>query len=208
MERRQSSSAVPAAATGLATLAADQPSTPTRVSIRWMLRRDMDDVLAIERSNFEFPWHPNDFFRCLRQRNCIGIVAECCDKDVPDHSEKVVAFSIYELHQAHIHILNLAIDRAFHRRSIGSQLINKIIAKLSLQRRQRITLEVRESNLAAQLFFRSLGFTATAVLRDFYPMDAIGEDAYLFRYRLQPKVATANSSPFERHNTDADCRGR
>src|SRR4051812_2604533 len=47
-----------------------------RVHIRWMIRRDMAEVLEIERSAFEFPWFEEEFIRCLRQRNCIGMVAE------------------------------------------------------------------------------------------------------------------------------------
>ena len=42
-------------------------------------------------------------------------------------------------------------------------------------------LEVRETNLAAQLFFRSLSFRAVNVLHDFY--DDTTEDAYVMQYR-------------------------
>ena len=51
-----------------------------RVHIRWMIRRDMPEVLDIERDSFEFPWSEEDFMRCLRQRNCIGMVAERGDR--------------------------------------------------------------------------------------------------------------------------------
>ena len=51
-----------------------------RVHIRWMIRRDMPEVLDVERSSFEFPWAEDDFIRCLRQRNCIGMVAEVDDQ--------------------------------------------------------------------------------------------------------------------------------
>jgi len=57
------------------------------VHVRWMIRRDMPEVVAIEREAFEFPWAEDDFTRCLRQRNCIGMVAEMADS--------VVAFMIY-----------------------------------------------------------------------------------------------------------------
>src|SRR5204862_6467086 len=63
-----------------------------RVHIRWMIRRDMPEVLHTEQQSFEFAWTEEDFLRCLRQRNCIGMVAE--------HGEKVVGFMIYELHKA------------------------------------------------------------------------------------------------------------
>ena len=44
-------------------------------------------------------------------------------------------------------------------------------------------LEVRETNLDAQLFFKQIGFRAVSVLRDFY--DDSDEDAYLMQYRYR-----------------------
>ena len=49
--------------------------------IRWMTRRDMVSVLEIENQCFEFAWSSDDFIRCLRQRNCIGMVAEKDDRN-------------------------------------------------------------------------------------------------------------------------------
>ena len=48
----------------------------TALHIRWMIRRDMPDVMGIEVASFEYAWTEDDFLRCLRQRNCIGMVAE------------------------------------------------------------------------------------------------------------------------------------
>ena len=56
--------------------------------------------------------------------------------------------------------LNFAVHEDFRRRGVGGQMIGKLIGKLSHQRRSRIMLEVRETNLPAQLFFRTLGFRA------------------------------------------------
>jgi ribosomal-protein-alanine N-acetyltransferase len=147
------------------------------VHIRWMIRRDMAEVLDIENRSFEFPWTEEDFIRCLRQRNCIGMVAE--------YEERVVGFMIYELHKNRLHILNFAVHPDFRRQGVGSQMAGKLAGKLSHQRRNRIQLEVRETNLAAQLFFRDVGFRAISVLRDFYE-DTV-EDAYLMQLRHQPR---------------------
>jgi ribosomal-protein-alanine N-acetyltransferase len=144
-----------------------------RVHIRWMIRRDMTEVLDIERGSFEFPWFEEDFIRCLRQRNCIGMVAE--------HGERVVGFMIYELHKTRLHILNFAVAPEFRHRGVGRQMIDKLLGKLSSQRRVRITLEVRETNLPAQLFFKSAGFRAVTVLRSYY--EDSPEDAYLMQFR-------------------------
>ena len=143
-----------------------------RVHIRWMIRRDMPEVLQAEQASFEFPWTEEDFLRCLRQRNCIGMVAE--------QGERVVGFMIYELHKAKLHILNFAVHPAWRRFGIGAQMVSKLISKLSSHRRTRITLEVRETNLTAQLFFRSQAFRAVRVLRSYY--EDSGEDAFLMLY--------------------------
>ncbi|RLS50995.1 MAG: ribosomal-protein-alanine N-acetyltransferase [Planctomycetota bacterium] len=137
-----------------------------------MIRRDMPEVLAIEQEAFEFPWSDEDFTRCLRQRNCIGMVAEVGDS--------VVAFMIYELHRTRLHVLNFAVRRSHRRLGIGTQMMGKLFAKLSVERRDRILLEVRERNLPAQVFFRSLGYRAITVLKDFYEDST--EDAYLMQF--------------------------
>lgn len=150
-----------------------------RVHVRWMIRRDMPEVLAAESQSFEFPWSEDDFIRCLRQRNCIGMVAE--------HEEQVVGFMIYELQKSRIHVLNFAVHPRYRRCGVGSQMIAKLSAKLSSQRRNRIQLEVRETNLAAQLFFRTNGFRAVSVMREYY--DDTPEDAYLMQYRYRSEKA-------------------
>ena len=81
---------------------------------------------------------------------------------------------IYELHKAKLHILNFAVHPHYRRYGVGGQMVSKLISKLSSHRRTRITLEVRETNLAAQLFFRAQSFRAIKVLRAFY--EDSGED--------------------------------
>ena len=144
-----------------------------------MLRRDMPSVLAIEDQSFEFPWNEDQFIRCLRQRDCIGMVAE--------RNEEVAGFMIYELHKTRIHILSFAVHPDFRRQMVGTAMVEKLVSKLAYQRRNRIVLEVRESNLDAQLFFKKLGFRCTGVLKDFY--EDCPEDAYLFQYRHTEETA-------------------
>ena len=156
------------------------PTSPaqTRVHIRWMIRRDMPEVLAIEHASFEYPWCEEEFLRVLRQRNCIGMVAE--------HGERIVGFMIYELHRNKIHVLDFATHPEYRRRGVGRQMLLKLVGKLSAQRRNRIALYVRETNLAAQLFYRVNGFRAAEVVREHY-MDT-GEDAYMMFYHLDESI--------------------
>lgn len=159
-----------------------------KVHIRWMIRRDMPEVLRTEQDSFEFAWTEEDFLKCLRQRNCIGMVAEA--------DEKVVGFMIYELHKSKLHVLNFAVHPRHRRLEVGKQMIAKLIGKLSSHRRTKITLAVRETNLTAQLFFRSLAFKATKVMRGFY--EDSGEDAFLMQFRLAGDTTDEFEGPINR----------
>lgn len=147
------------------------------VHIRWMIRRDMKAVLDIENRSFDYPWRESDFVGVLNQKNAIGMVA--------DYGDKVVAFMLYELHKRKLHLLNFAVDYDFRRAKVGSQMIRKLYGKLGAQRRTHITLEVRETNVEAQCFFKSLGFKAVQVLPDYY--DETDEDAYVMRAEWNPE---------------------
>ena len=158
----------------------------TRTQIRWLIRRDMDEVLSIEQGSFQFPWTEEEFLCCLRQRNCIGTLAEL------DH--KIVGFMIYELHKSMLRILNFAVAPDARRNGIGRQMVQRLIDKLSQQRRREIVLEVRETNVPAQLFFGQNSFRAITVLRQHY--DDTCEGAYYMRYCLTEDATI----PFIPHN--------
>lgn len=155
-----------------------------KLNIRWMIRRDMPGVVEIEQRSFKFSWGEDDFIRCLRQRNCIGMVTE--------YKEKIIGFMIYELHKNSLHILDFAVTPRMRHKGVGAHMISRLMDKLSNQRRNHITLEIRESNLPAQLFFKYLGFRAVSALREFYkdpddPFDDDIEDAYLMQLTYTPK---------------------
>jgi [ribosomal protein S18]-alanine N-acetyltransferase len=153
----------------------DMASEVETVDIRWLIRRDMADVLAIEADSFEFAWCEQTFVKCLRQRNTIGMVAE--------RDGQVVGYMVYELHLKRLHLLNFAVAKVSRRQGVGLAMVRKLVSKLSSDRRTRIYLEVRETNLAAQLFFKSCGFRAVGVLSYFY--QDTSEDAYQMAYRYE-----------------------
>ncbi len=152
--------------------------TQVRVHIRWMIRRDMPEVLAIESSSFEYPWCEEEFLRVLRQRNCIGMVAE--------QGERVVGFMIYELHKSKLQVLNFAVAGECRRQGVGHQMVLKLVGKLSGHRRTKIALNCRETALPAQMFFRIEGFRAAQVLREHF--EDTGEDAYVMQYHYDESL--------------------
>jgi ribosomal-protein-alanine N-acetyltransferase len=142
--------------------------------IRWMVRRDYPDVYRIESNSFEFPWSDDDFLEHLRQRNCIGMVAE--------YRHKIIGYMVYELHRSRLNIVRFAVHPDFRRQRVGWAMIERLRDKLIQQERHELLVEVRERNLDAQQFFRSQGFKAESILREHY--EDTDEDCYVMQYKL------------------------
>lgn len=140
-----------------------------KIHIRWMIRRDMPTVMAIDEHGLR--WDEETFIRHLRQRDTIGMVAEW--------NEQVVGQMIYELHKNRLQIVSFAVDPDYRRKKVGSQMIAKLRSKLSEQRRNRIVLEVPEESLGMQLFLKRCGFRA----------DSVGNDGYKFVLRHVAEVS-------------------
>ena len=146
--------------------------------VRWMICRDMPEVLQIERASYQTYWTEDDFKRELRERDVIGQVAE--------RGEMIAGFMVYRLHKTHLEIIKLAVDVIYRRSKVGSTLVSKLVAKLGTGRRRKLLVEVHEANLPAQLFFRAIGFKATRVLRNHYRDTEAGTtaDAYRMEYSI------------------------
>jgi len=159
-----------------------------QVHVRWMVRRDFTQVLAIEQTCFEFPWTEEEFLQCLHQPNCLGMVAE--------HEGQVVGFVIYETPKNRIFITNIATAPEFQRHGIARQMIQKLVTKMIFQQRHKIAIEIRETNLPALLCFRALGFRVAMVRRNFYEEQS--EDAYVLQYRLGREIIDPVYAPASR----------
>jgi len=143
-------------------------------NIRWMIRRDMPEVLEIENLSYEWPWIEDDFLQLLRARNVIGMIVEC--------SEKVVAFMVYELHKPSLKVVNMTVHPQYRRQGFSAAMVEKLTSKLSTHRRKKIEVMVRESDMEAQCFLRAMKFVAVNVSRGDY--DDTDEDGYLFQFRI------------------------
>lgn len=147
------------------------------VGIRYLLRPDMQDVLAIERRAHprEFRWSKADFLHYLRERNVMGLVAEHFDYGIVGHV-------VYELRPGFLIAHNLTVDPEHRRRRVGAQMMARLIDKLSAQKRHRIEIRVSEANLPMHLFLQACHFVAVEVERDAY--EEYDMDGYWFAYNL------------------------
>lgn len=136
--------------------------------VRWMIRRDMHEVVALDDE-----WPEDEYLRLLRQRNCIGMVAEL--------GERVVGAMVYEMHKGRLTVLRMTGAPG----PVGAQAIatmsRKLVGKLSPHGRTVVDYEVNEGDMKTLKLLRQEGWKATGVLRDHFD----GRDAIVMSWRLQ-----------------------
>ncbi|MFN9109747.1 MAG: GNAT family N-acetyltransferase [Bacteroidota bacterium] len=137
-------------------------------TVRWLIIADMPKVMEILEGN-GISISEIEIRAMLRQRNVIGMVAEC--------SGLVSGVVIYALEKQAIDIHLLAVDPGQQWTGIGRGMIDKLKSKLTGSRRN-LFATVSEYDVAAQMFSRAMGFRAVETLRDW---DDQG-DGILFQY--------------------------
>jgi len=146
--------------------------------LRFAIRRDLAEMLAIEHDSFDWPWTEEDFVRQLRQRNVIAVVAEM--------DARIAGYMVYQLNPKWLTLLNIAVESRWRRMGVGRQMIDKLVGKLHSQRRTSLRLHVLETNLGGQVFFRACGFRAVAIKDEWFNTD---EPAYEMRLTIQAEQA-------------------
>ena len=130
----------------------------------------MRGVVAIEQQTSARPWSKDLFVSELKQASSRGVVAVR-----PDAS--VVGFGCLMTTGYETHITNLAVEPRFRRQGVATMLMLRLIAESQSLGLSSMTLEVRESNHAAQELYRKFGFEADGVRPKYYA--ETGEDAII-----------------------------
>jgi ribosomal-protein-alanine N-acetyltransferase len=96
------------------------------------------------------------------------------------------------------HITTLAVDPPFRRRKIAQRLLMALLEEAVILGAVRATLEVRETNLAAQNLYHKFGFRVTGVRKAYYTdngenalvmwAEGIGEPEYVGRLEALRKA--------------------
>ncbi len=144
------------------------------LSFRTMRPRDLETVVRIERLSFDSPWERRVFARHLQDDDTHCYVAV--------KGPRIVAYAALGFSEETASLLNFAVEPAYRRKGAGRQFMESLFRFCRLRGCARLEVEVRESNLGAQLFGRTVGFLATKVLRKHF--DDTGEDAYLMQHSI------------------------
>ncbi len=142
-------------------------SVSKRLHFRPILSADLDEVMAIESASFTYPWSSHFFLQELR--------VPCARSLLALLEGKPIGYIIYWLLPDEIDIHNLAVKPVYRREGVGRALLSAVIDEAKQRGSERVSLEVRKSNEAAQRLYYSLGFKATGMRKGYYSDN--GEDA-------------------------------
>ena len=141
------------------------------ISIRKMKHEDLEQVHAVEISCFSTPWQVTSFKYEIDNIDAIlkvalfhlDIVGYVCIRTILDVT----------------HVLDIAVKHDARHMGIASMLLSAALQELRTAKPEAkdITLEVRESNIAAIRLYEKFGFNEVGRRRDYYKKPT--EDAIL-----------------------------
>ena len=143
--------------------------------IRRLTTADIDRIIEIERSAYPYPWTRGNFLDCLQSAYaCFGLQL----------GKELAGYSIFNWAAGEAHLLNLCVDPKWQGNAYGSLMLERTIDFVTLRGNQRMFLEVRASNPAAVMLYKSRGFRVIGRRRGYYRADEGREDAIVMSLDL------------------------
>lgn len=121
---------------------------------------DVDEIHRLEAECFEEPWNRGMILGELRGRNRVDLVFV--------DGDRITGYVLANRIIDEIHVNKIGVESGSRRRGIARELMQAVEAIGVEAQCGKITLEVRDTNVAAMEFYRSLGFEVEYVRRHYY----------------------------------------
>lgn len=130
------------------------------IHIREMTLEDIEQVYDLEKSIFSIPWSKNSFESSVKNKNTLFIVAE-------EEGEILGYLGMY-IFSDEADISNVAVSKQYRRQHIAKQMMDDILLKAQAAGVKHVTLEVRETNVAAITLYENMGFVEAGIRKNYY----------------------------------------
>lgn len=145
------------------------------LNFRPMVEADLQGVLAIEESAYEFPWTRIIFQDCLRVGYCSWVL---------ERDQSIIGYGVMSAGVGECHILNLCVQPPSQRSGYGRIILDHLLDIAIKHNAEVAFLEVRPSNAAAKQLYAGAGFNEVGVRRNYYPAQFGREDAVIMARSL------------------------
>ncbi len=139
-----------------------------RVEMLPMSQTDIDEILAIEKSIYPFPWTRGNFADSIVSG--YGVWGYRL-------AGELVGYFVLMLAVDEGHLLNLGVAEKRQGMGFGARLLDHALLAAQQAGATSLLLEVRPSNDRALALYRHYGFQQIGVRRDYYPLAKGREDA-------------------------------
>ena len=128
--------------------------------LRPMIALDLDQVVEIEKASMPSPWSKELFEEELKREVARYFVGEI--------DNQVAGYMGYWEAPQEAHIINLAIAPRFRQKGLGFEMMEYCLRFAYNKGARLATLEVRESNEAAQKLYEKMNFRTVAIRKKYY----------------------------------------
>jgi ribosomal-protein-alanine N-acetyltransferase len=131
------------------------------VTIRPMNEQDLEGVLLVEKATFSTPWSKDIFYKEITENEYAHYFVMILD-------EKIIGYVGVWVVADDAQITNIAILPGYRGKKLGEKLFRYTIQKLIFMGVSRLSLEVRESNIAAQKLYCKFGLVPGGIRKNYY----------------------------------------
>ena len=142
--------------------------------IRLARPEDLPQILFIERLSFPTPWSPLLFWAEFKKKGAYFWVLE--------DEGQILGYLCFWFWAKEAHLVNIAVRPERRREGWASLMMRWFLRFVKRKGAQKVYLEVRESNLAAQKLYRKFGFRIDGRRKAYY--SDTKEDALLMSLDL------------------------
>jgi ribosomal-protein-alanine N-acetyltransferase len=145
-----------------------QPITP----------KNLPELMVIENNCHSHPWNENTFASCLGGRYFSEFATE--------QANQIIGFYVGEHVAGEATLMDICVDPALQGKGYGKELLLKFLQQVKNLDASKVFLEVRASNITAQMLYMNHGFVEISRRTGYYP-SAKGfgyEDAIVMSLKL------------------------
>ena len=148
-----------------------------------MAPEHVSQIAALEAATFSFPWDEASIRAELENPLALWLVAE--GEAGEGEARPVLGYVGSQTCFEDADILNVAVVPAARRRGIAAALMRELEVRLAPKGVERITLEVRASNIPAIRLYEGLGYTQVGLRKGYYEKPR--EDALILQKQIVPR---------------------
>jgi ribosomal-protein-alanine N-acetyltransferase len=143
-------------------------NTQAVLEITPMRRRDLKNVIAIERRIFPSPWSIGLYMSEIAQPATRAYYVASVGTELVGYAGMMVVVG-------EAHVTNIGVAPEWQRCGVGRRLLLTLAREARRRSAQHLTLEVRVTNVGAQALYHEFGFAPAGIRKNYYA--EVNEDA-------------------------------